>query len=81
MFLRINPYNEISPSVIIRTNLEGIVLSEITHTEKDQYHMVALICGVQKQDKMKQTNKTKQANSINGEQSDGCQKGDRWEDG
>ena len=26
--------------------LEGIVLSEISQSEKDKYHMISLICGV-----------------------------------
>ena len=26
--------------------LEGIMLSEISHSEKDNYHMISLICGI-----------------------------------
>ena len=26
--------------------LEGIMLSEVSQTEKDKYHMMALICGI-----------------------------------
>ena len=29
-------------------DLEGIMLSEISQTEKDKYHMTALICGTKK---------------------------------
>ena len=29
-------------------DLEMIVLSEIRQTEKDKYHMISLICGIQK---------------------------------
>ena len=29
-------------------NLEGITLSEISQTEKDKYHMISLIYGIQK---------------------------------
>ena len=34
-------------------DLEGIMLSEISKTEKDKYHTISLICGILK---MKQTN-------------------------
>ena len=27
-------------------DMEGIMLSEITHTEKDKYHMISLICEI-----------------------------------
>ena len=30
-------------------DLEDIMLSEISHTEKDKYHMISLICGILKQ--------------------------------
>ena len=30
-------------------DLEGIMLSEISQTEKDKYHMISLICGILKQ--------------------------------
>ena len=39
-------------------DLEGIMLSEISHTEKDKHHMISLICGIKKQ-KMNKQNKTK----------------------
>ena len=26
--------------------LEGLMLSEISHSEKDKYHMISLMCGV-----------------------------------
>ena len=28
------------------TDLEGIMLSEISQTEKDKYYMISLICGI-----------------------------------
>ena len=37
--------NEIWPFVATWTELESVMLSEITHTEKDQYHMFSLLCG------------------------------------
>ena len=32
------------PFVTILMDLEGILLSEISHTEKDKYPMISLIC-------------------------------------
>ena len=37
--------NEIWPFVATWTELESVMLSEISHTEKDRYHMVSLLCG------------------------------------
>ena len=39
--------------------LEGIMLSEISHTEKDKYCMISFICGIEK----KQTPKPRTSNS------------------
>ena len=38
--------NEICPFVATWMELESVMLSEISHTEKDRYHMFSLICGV-----------------------------------
>ena len=38
--------NEIVPFLTIWMDLEGIMLSEISHTEKDKYHVISLICGI-----------------------------------
>ena len=38
--------NEILPFAAIWMDLEIIVLSEISQTEKDKYYMVSLICGI-----------------------------------
>ena len=35
--------NEIMPSAATRTDLEIIILSEVSQTEKDKYHMTLLI--------------------------------------
>ena len=43
---------EILPFVTTWVDLEGIMLSEISQTEKDKCHMISLICGI-----LKQTNK------------------------
>ena len=37
--------NEIWPSAAMWMELEGVMLSEISLTEKDRYHMFSLICG------------------------------------
>ena len=29
-------------------NLESTILSEVSQTEKDKYHMLSLICGIKK---------------------------------
>ena len=34
------------PFVITWMELEGIVLSEVSQTEKDRYYMISLICGI-----------------------------------
>ena len=38
--------NEIFPFVITWMDLEGIMLSEISQTEKDKYCMISLMCGI-----------------------------------
>ena len=38
--------NEIMPSATTWVDLEMIILSEVSQTEKDKYHMIALICGI-----------------------------------
>ena len=37
--------NEIWPFVATWMELESVMLSEISHTEKDGYHMFSLLCG------------------------------------
>ena len=37
--------NEIWPFVATWMELESVMLSEISHTEKDIYHMFSLLCG------------------------------------
>ena len=36
-------------------NLEGIMLSEVSQTEKHKYHTISFICGIQKIQKQNQT--------------------------
>ena len=38
--------NEIMPFAAIWMDLEIIILSEVSQTEKDKYHMVSLICEI-----------------------------------
>ena len=38
--------NEILPFATTWMELERIMLSEISQTEKDRYHMISLICGI-----------------------------------
>ena len=38
--------NEIMPFAATWTDLEMIMLHEVSQREKDKYHMVSLICGI-----------------------------------
>ena len=38
--------NERMPFEAARMDLEIIILSEVSLTEKDKYHMISLICGI-----------------------------------
>ena len=38
--------NEIMPFAATCVDLEIIILSEVSQTEKDKYHMISLICGI-----------------------------------
>ena len=38
--------NKIGLFVVRWMDLEIIILSEVSHTEKDKYHMISLICGI-----------------------------------
>ena len=38
--------NEILSFATASTNLEGMMLSEISQSEKDNYHMISLIFGI-----------------------------------
>ena len=39
--------DEIWPFAAMWVELKGIILNEISHSEKDKYHMFSLICGSQ----------------------------------
>ena len=67
--------NEIMPFTATWMDLEIIILSEVSQTKKDKYHMISLICRVQK--KMIQTNlftKQRQTHRLS-EQTYGYQRG------
>ena len=49
--------NEILPFATPCMDLEGIMLSEISQTEKDRYCMVSLICGILKIQQISEYNK------------------------
>ena len=38
--------NEIWPFVATWIELEGVMVSETSQSEKDKYHMISLICGI-----------------------------------
>ena len=38
--------NKIMPLAATRMDLEIIILSEVSHTEKDKYYMISLVCGI-----------------------------------
>ena len=38
--------NEVMPFAVTWMDLEIIILSEVSQTEKDKYHMILLICGI-----------------------------------
>ena len=40
--------NELMPLAATSIDLESIILSEVSQTEKDKYHMTSLICEIQK---------------------------------
>ena len=42
--------NEILPFAATWMDLESIILSEASQTEKDKYYMISLICGIFKND-------------------------------
>ena len=38
--------NEIMPFAATWMDLEIVILSEVSQTEKDKYHIISLICGI-----------------------------------
>ena len=38
--------NEIMPYAATSMDLESVILSEVSQTEKENYHVISLICGI-----------------------------------
>ena len=38
--------NEIMPFSVTWLDLEMVILSEVSQTQKDKYHMMSLLCGI-----------------------------------
>ena len=62
------------PFAEIWMNLEIITLSKVSQEEKDKYHMIPLICGIQNMSQMNISTKQKQIHKYR-EQTCGCQDG------
>ena len=79
--------NEILPFAMTWMELESIMLSEISQSEKDKYRMTSLICGIYetKQMNIREGGKGeggKPLETLNyREQTEGCYRGDGWETG
>jgi len=56
--------NEIMPFVTIWVDLEIIILSEVSQTEKDKHHMISLICRILKNDSNAYLKKCKQTHRL-----------------
>ena len=52
--------NEISPFETTWMDVEGIMLSEVSQREKDKYHIISLICGIENRTQMNMSAKQKQ---------------------
>ena len=68
--------NEIMPFAATWMGPEIIILSEVSQKEKDKYHMISLICGVQNMTQMNISTKQKQTYRYR-EQTCGCH-GGQW---
>ena len=67
------------PFAATRMELEMNILGEVSQTEKDKYYFISLICGIYN---MTQRNLSTKSNSlINREQTCGCQKEIRVQEG
>ena len=51
--------NKIMPFPATWMQLEILILSKVSHIEKDKYHVISLICGIQNTAQMKQSTKRK----------------------
>ena len=62
--------NEIMPFTTTRMDLELILLSKVSQTEKDRYHIISLICGILRIIQMNLFTKQKQTHRFR-KQTDG----------
>ena len=69
--------NEIMPFAAIWMDLEIIILSELSQTKKDKYHMISLICEVYNMAQMNLSTKQKHTHKHRG-QTCGCQGEGGW---
>ena len=70
---------EIMPFAVTCVDLEIIVLSEVSQTEKDKYHMISLICRILKKKKIQMNVFTKQKQTHRQrKQTYGYQRGEVW---
>ena len=64
--------NAILPLVAMWANLEGIIPSEVSQTERDKYDIISLICEILKKEKQnKYTNVNKTNRHIDSEEQTG----------
>ena len=66
--------NEMMPFAATWMDLEIIILSEVSQTEKDNYHMISLICGIETRTQLNLSTKQEQTHRHR-EQTCGCQGG------
>ena len=59
---------EILAFVTTCLDLDGIILSKISQTGRDKYHLISLICGIQKQNKQNRNQRidTKNEETVEG---------------
>ena len=72
MLLSHRKKNEIMPLAATWMDLEMIILSEVNQKEKDKYHMISLIYGIENMTQMNLSTKQKQTHRLR-EQTCGCQ--------
>ena len=56
--------NKILPLAATWMDLEGIILTEISQTEKEKYCMISLICGIQKIQQTSEYNKKRKPTDV-----------------
>ena len=62
------------PSAATWMDLEIVILSEVSQTEKDKYHMISIICGIENMIQINISTKQKETHRYK-EQICGCQGG------